>query len=300
MWNTRPIARSLTSPSTVKEYLRRTKGAGLRWPGADTIDVPSSGECLPNWSEARLRAFEFSGRCPALAGRPGSTAARGSGVDQFVFRCSRCNRSSSTFRTERQTLMCSAGNLPRVDLLTGPAGELDRVGTEAHGPRDVHGDPVVLRVAPVAGGPLQREGRTVSRKRARRLMWLMGHPGGRSDAAVESDPSRAPRAPGVPVSAARHRVRAGRPSVELRHHLLSTSLGIRPFDADPELAQAGTSWPGSCRSRWTNSSAETCSNQRAYPRPEIFNTDQDVQFTSDAFTSLLRDDLDNIHAFEIV
>ena len=25
-----------------------------------------------------------------------------------------------------------------------------------------------------------------------------------------------------------------------------------------------------------------------------------MQFTSDAFTSLLRDDLDNIHAFEIV
>ena len=31
-------------------------------------------------------------------------------------------------------------------------------------------------------------------------------------------------------------------------------------------------------------------------RSEIFNTDQDAQCTSDAFTSLLREDLDNSHA----
>ena len=124
------------------------------------------------------------------------------------------------------------GDSPLVVLLPAAAGQLDRVGTHARARRGVHGD-AVLRVTASAGGS-PAPGTVGEPEAGAAVDAVDGHRGGRAKAAVESAASRAP---GVSVLAARGRDRAGRSSMELRHHVHPAPVGLRISDGGPGLVQ---------------------------------------------------------------
>ena len=158
------------------------------------------------------------------------------------------------------------GNSPFLVLLPAAAGQLDRVGTHARARRGVHGD-AVLRVTPSAGGSPAPG--TVGEPEARAAVDAVdGHRGGRAKAAVEPAASRTP---GVSVSAARGRGRAGRSGMELRHHVHPAPVGLRVSDGGPGLVQPLRAGLGNCRSLSTDSSAGTRSRGRWRPGGRRFS-----------------------------
>ena len=59
----------------------------------------------------------------------------------------------------------------------------------------------------------------------------------------------------------------------------------------PWTGIAGTRWPGACPTPWMSTSASRPSEKAlSKGKPEVFNTDQSSQFTSEAFTGLVERD----------
>ena len=132
---------------------------------------------------------------------------------------------------------------------------------------------------------LLQQGYLVSRKRVRRLMRLMGLE------AIYRRPNTSKPAPG-------HRIFPYLlKGVEL---IGSTRSGPRTSPTSPWrrasctwwpswTGTAGTCWPGSSPTPWTPASAWRRWRKPCKGRPEIFNTDQGSQFTSEAFTQTLQE-----------
>ena len=147
----------------------------------------------------------------------------------------------------------------------------------------------------------QRYLRTPYHGSRRMMAWLrsQGHAvGTRSRAAADADPGPGgdlpetqdePAEPGTPrlsLPVARADDRAAEPGVGDGHHLHPDGPRLPLSGGDHRLVLAGLSWRGDCRTRWTPCSASRLSRRRwrSFGEPEIFNTDQGAQFTSDAFT----------------
>ena len=133
---------------------------------------------------------------------------------------------------------------------------------------------------------LRREGVRIGRRRAGRLMRLMGLQ------AIYRAPrtSRAPpRAPDLPISAAGSGNRAVEPCLVRRHHL-------HPGAARLPLPGGDQDWASRFVLAWRLSNtldASFCTDTleealARYGKPEIVNTDQGSQFTSFAFTGRLQ------------
>ena len=108
---------------------------------------------------------------------------------------------------------------------------------------------------------LRREGVRIERRRARAADEPDGASGDLSGAAYQQS---APRAPGLPISAAGPGDRAGEPCLVSRYHLYPGAARLPLPGDDHGLGRAVTSWPGGCRTRWTRASAQTLS-KRPWP-----------------------------------
>ena len=71
----------------------------------------------------------------------------------------------------------------------------------------------------------------------------------------------APRAPGLPISAAGPGDRAGEPCLVRRYHLYPGAARLPLPGGDHGLGKPVTSWPGGCRTHWTQASARTRSTR---------------------------------------
>ena len=95
---------------------------------------------------------------------------------------------------------------------------------------------------------------------------------------------------GLPLPAHGRLGRTGEPGLGDGHLLSAHGQGVHvPGRGDGTGCLAGCS-PGGYRTPWTASSASRRSRRRwlATGAPEIFNTDQGAQFTSEAFTDVLK------------
>ena len=133
---------------------------------------------------------------------------------------------------------------------------------------------------------LRREGVRIGRRRAGRLMRLMGL-------------QAIYRAPRTSAPHPEHRVwpyllrglAIERPNMCGAPTSLTSRCSVASFTWWRSwTGRAVMFWPGGCRTRWTRASAQTLSKRplARHGKPEIFNTDQGSQFTSFAFTGRLQ------------
>ena len=136
---------------------------------------------------------------------------------------------------------------------------------------------------------LRREGVRIGRRRAGRLMRLMGlqaiYRAPRTRRAPTPSTGSGPICCGALRSSGR--TMSGAPTSLISRCSAASFTSWRSW-----TGRAGTSWPGGCRTRW-DASFCTDALEEALARhgaPEIFNTDQGSQFTSFAFTGRLQAD----------
>ena len=93
----------------------------------------------------------------------------------------------------------------------------------------------------------------------------------------------------LPLPARRHLDRAGQLGLVRGRHLHPDGSGLSLPGGDHGLGEPCACWRGGCRTRSARSSASRPSKNALsqHGRPEIFNTDQGSQFTSDDFTGTL-------------
>ena len=91
------------------------------------------------------------------------------------------------------------------------------------------------------------------------------------------------------LSAARREGRAAEPGLGDGHHLYPDGARLRLSRRRRRLVQPARALAIGCRSRWRPTSASRRWRRRSakHGKPEIFNTDQGSQFTSEAFTGVL-------------
>ena len=133
---------------------------------------------------------------------------------------------------------------------------------------------------------LRREGVRIGRRRAARLMRLMGLAGDLSGATHQRAP---PRAPGLPLSAAG-------PGDRAANHVWCADITYIPVNRGFLYLVAIMDWASRYVLAWRLSNtldASFCTDAldealARHGKPEIFNTDQGSQFTSFAFTGRLQ------------
>jgi putative transposase len=127
---------------------------------------------------------------------------------------------------------------------------------------------------------LATQGHVVNRKRVQRLMRLMG--------LVTKHQQSGSGAQGLPVSAWWDRDRAGQSGVVLGHHLHPDGQRLSLSGSDHGLGEpcgAGVATVEHVGTEFCVDALEEALSE--HDRPEIFNTDQGSQFTSDGFTGSL-------------
>ena len=133
---------------------------------------------------------------------------------------------------------------------------------------------------------LRRQGYAVNRKRVRRLMRRLG----RSSVAPKPCTSRpAPAPPDLSLPAAWARDRAAPSGLVHRHHLHPPGAWLRLPHGGHGLVQPLYTVLGGLgdHDRSVSCISALQSALRGHGRPEIFNSDQGAQFTSQAFTAVL-------------
>ena len=132
---------------------------------------------------------------------------------------------------------------------------------------------------------LSNHGHQVNRKRVRRLMQLIGLE------AIYRRPNTSKPNPGhkvYPYLLRGLEINRVNQVVGHRHHLHTHGSGFPLLGGHHGLAQPLRVWPGGCPTPWRYDFCVAALEEAlSKGRPQIFNTDQGSQFTSEAFTSML-------------
>ena len=132
---------------------------------------------------------------------------------------------------------------------------------------------------------LQRQGYVVNRKRVQRLMRVHGH---RGDLPEAADDAAGGGTQDLPVFAAGCGDDAAGPGVERGHHLRAAAARVLVPGGGDGLVQPLRAGVAVVEHAGGQLLRRGLDEALAHGRPEIFNTDQGVQFTSAAFTCRLQ------------